>query len=101
MFIKSVWSPVIGELPREGAYQPIHTINLQCVAVIKIFRYLAALRQKFIHWSCGIILHKGVLSFALSNICHISRRRRKGKDLEVLLVDVNIISIVDPQKTQC
>ena len=46
-----------------------------------------------------VIYYMKGLCCPLSSVCHITGRRRKGKGLEEY--NVNIIIIVDPQKTQC
>ena len=58
-------------------------MNLHYVAVINwSLRLLATLRQKFIHRSCGIILHEGVL-FPTVWCLSYYREKEERKGLEV------------------
>ena len=82
---KSVWFSVIGEqlVPeKEPANQSTRWICSGCDKGFSdsVPHYV----EKFIHTSRGIFYYMKGLCHPLSNVCHITGRRRKGKGLEVL-----------------
>ena len=84
---KYVWSPAINRKtthPREGAFQPIHTMNLQYMAVIKDFQIAGqTLSEIYSQIAWYYTSYTKGLSYPLSSVCHITGRRRKGKGVKV------------------